>query len=269
MAEVGAMFDEFVAGGGGIEDGDVTVVSARFGNWDYRGKSNPVLGLNLKMTDAEGQEHDEWLSAGDLKFFVPSADGKKALPVGTATKLNASTNAAAFILSLFNADTRGEFVAKMKQTDDISVLDGIKLHVSRKAAPKRSGILVQPGQENRAHTQLTVDKVLAYPGEAGAATPAAAAPTAAAAPAAAAAGAPASGLVDTARGVLMSIIAEAGGSIKKTGLASKVLANADMKAAPVATRNAVLGMIVRDDFLTAAAEVGIKFDPATGTVSLG
>lgn len=260
MAEVGAMFDEFAQGGGGIEEGDVTITSARFGTWDYRGKSNPVLGLNLKMTDADGQEHDEWLSAGDLKFFVPSADGKKAVPVGTATKLNGSTNAAAFIISLLNADTRGEFAAKVRSTDDISVLDGLKVHVSRKAAPKRSGIVIQPGQENKQQTQLVVDKVIAYPGEAGSA-PA----TKAAAPAAASAAAPANALADTARATLLSIVGAAGGSIKKTQLASKVLA--EMKDAVPATRNGVLGMIVRDDFLNSVAEVGLAYDAATGTIS--
>lgn len=293
--ERGAMFDEFVVSGL-IDDADVTIESARFVSWDYKGQvTPPVLALQLWLVDGDGARHDDYLSAGDQKFFVPSSDGRKAIPVGSQQKLNINTNAVEFIISLLNADTRGELAAKIKGGDDISVMDGVKVHVVRKAQKKRAGIQIQanavpdvPGQAPRQKTVLTVEKLIAYPWEAAgaAARPAAAAgavATGAAAPVATASApagngaAPVAGpavaadLQATTVGTLLQIVAESGGSIKKAQIAGKVFSNADVKAMPVATRNSMLGLIVRDDFLASEAvkAMGIGFDPASGTVALG
>lgn len=292
------MFDEFVLGGL-IDDADVTILSARFATWDYKGQVNPpVLALRLELKDDENQVHEDYLSSGDLKFFVPSNDGKKAIPVGSQQKLNLNTNAVEFLLSLMNADTRGQLAAKIKGGDDISVIDGTRVHIVRKAQKKRPGITITatepvpgqlPGQPPREKRVLTVERVIAYPGEAvGAAgtaqapAPGAAIPAATAAPVAAAAVAPpaaggngavagSEATMNAALGTLITILAEGGGSIKKAQIAGKVFSNADVKTMAVADRNALLGMIVRDDFLASALVVGsgVKFDPASGTVTLG
>lgn len=276
-SQTGAMFDEFSVVGG-IEEGEVTVKSARFNQWDYNGTVPvPVLALRTIMLDTEGAEHNEQLSSGDLKYFIPSEDGKRAIPVGTQTKLNASTNAAAFIISLINADTRGEMAGKLRTTDDISVIDGIRLYVKRKEV-KRSGIIqTQPGPQGvvggtRQQTQLIVDKVIAYPWEAQAAgkqqsAPAGATQAGPATPAPAGNGA----AHEAATSILLQVVAEAGGAIKKTAIAGKVFSNADAKAMTAPERNALLGMIVRDDFLASeqVASMGITFDKAAGTLTLG
>lgn len=292
----GAMFDEFVLGGL-IDDADVVIQSARFATWDYKGQVNPpVLALKLELRDDENQVHEDYLSAGDLKFFVPSSDGRKAIPVGSQQKLNLNTNAVEFLISLMNADTRGQLAAKIKGGDDISVIDGTRVHIVRKAQKKRAGLVIQaaepqpgqlPGQPQREKRVLTVEKVLAYPGEAvgaagavaapapGAITPATAAPgVVAAAPATAAAPAAPAGseaVMNAALGTLFTILGEAGGSIKKAQIAGKVFSNADVKLMAAADRNSLLGMIVRDDFLASAlvAGAGVKYDQASGTVTLG
>lgn len=276
MAEVGATYDEFVQGAGRLDDVDVTIKTARWSQWDYRGKVDPpVLALAVIAIDPEGAEHEEYLSCGDLKFFVPSSDGKKAVPVGATTKLNINTNAVAFILSVMNADTRGELAAKLRSSDDISILDNVKLHVVQKPQPKRAGIIAAPGiLSAEGKTQLLAEKLLAYPWEAGAQTSGAKAAPAAAqqqqAPKAGNGAPPAPDPhAEMATGTLITIVSEAGGSIKKTAIAGKVFSNADMKAQPAPVRNAVLGLIVRDDFLASLAETGIAYDKATGMVSLG
>ncbi len=255
--ETGAMYGEFVQGGGALDDVDVTIVTGRYIPWDYKGKiAQPVLGLQLKIVDAEGGEHEEVLSAGDLKFFVPSADGKKAIPVGSQQFLNINTNAIQFILSLKNADTRGELAAKMATTDDVSTfLDNLGIHVVQKAQPKRATISAQAGPDAALKTRLDCSKINRYPWEAAGAAPAAKAPasapaTQAAAPAAAAPAA--AGGVDVnevAMGVLLAILGDAGGTIKKTAIAGKAFGRADVKALATPVRNAMLALIVKDDFL--------------------
>lgn len=267
--ERGAMFDEFVQGGL-LDDADVTLVTNRFATWDYNGKQPvPILALKVIMQDSEGENHEQYLSAGELKFFAPSTDGKRAVPVGNQTKLNVNTNAVEFLLSIMNADTKGELATKIRSTDDISILDGLKCHVIRKAQKKRSGILVQAaGEGNREKTVLTVDRIISYPWEGSTA----AGQTKAAAGATPAAAAPAAGgsseTEDAAVGVLVQIVSDAGGSIKKSAVAGKVFANADMKAAAAPLRNAVLGLIVKDDFLGAEGRPW-TYDKAAGTISLG
>src|SRR3954463_13477960 len=95
--EQGAIFDEFVEGGL-LDDADVLVRSARFAKWNYNGTQKDSLFLRTVLVTDDGKEHEEYLSAGDLRFFVPSSDGTKAVPVGAQTKMNINSNFGAFIL---------------------------------------------------------------------------------------------------------------------------------------------------------------------------
>lgn len=274
MAEVvGVAFDEFVQGGL-LDDADVTVKRARWETWDYNGKQAPIFALGLDLEDSDGQVHNEHLSCGELRFFVPSADGKLAVPSGTAKKLNLNTNAVAFILSFMNADTAGAITAAFKVQGDISLLEGVKMHVIRKAQPKRAGLAIvadpataQPGQTVREKTQLLCEKVLAYVG--GAAAPGAVAnktaPAAAAAPAVAA-----DPNEDLAVGALIGMLGENGNTLKQGVIAGKFFSSAAVKAmeltAPV--KNAILGIIVKPAFL-GASDRPWSYDAASNTVTMG
>lgn len=263
----GAMFDEF-SQGGLIDDADVTVKSARFIRWDYLGTQPEVLALQVLLEDTEGKTHDEKLSAGELKFFVPSEDGKKAIPVGTATKLNSNTNIAHFVQSIFNADTRGELAGKLKTTDDISILDGLKFHLRRVDQPKRSGLPTQTnpdGSQKRTPQRIEVSKINAYPWESApaAGTATAAAPAAAGATQQAPAGD--ADLDAMTMGVLFSILGANNNSIAKTAIAGKVFNDPEAKALDAPIRNKVLARIVNDAFLKGemATGAGIKYDGKT------
>lgn len=264
--ETGAMFDEFSTGGL-LDDADVHIKSARFANWDYKGKiAAPVLALKLELQDAEGTVHEEYLSAGELRFFVPSTDGTKAIPVGSQTKLNNNTNAVNFLISLMNADTKGDLAKAIRGTDNISVIDGVQVHVVRRAQPKRSGIIVQPGKENQAQTRLEVEKVLAYAGQA--AVPVTKAPAAGAAAPAAAGGA-AVDIDDIAIPLLLEIVTANGGSIAKVAIGGKVFPHPTAKALDASTRNLLLGRIVKDEFLNSdtVKAMGMQFDGKTVTMA--
>lgn len=284
--ERGAMFDEFVEGGL-LDDADVVIRTARFNVWDYKGKIPPpgVLALRCEMVDHEGKVHEQQMSSGELRFFVPSSDGRKAVPVGTVQKLNKNTNAAAFIMSIMNADTRGEMATKLRSTDDISVLDGLRVHVVRRNQPKRPGI-VAPGSDAAAaqaadddRKQMLVDRVLAYPWEAAGAGANVQPPAAVAAPAAVqapAAAAPAGngqaangGVDDLAIGTILSIVAEAAGSIQKTLVPGKVYTHPSLANQPPAVKNAILGLVTKDEFLTSAKVAGTGIKLNAGVISLG
>lgn len=283
----GAMFDEFLDTGL-LDDANVILRTNRFASWDYKGQVSPaVLALRCEMLDEEQKVHEQYMSSGDMAFFVPSNDGKKAVPIGKYQKLNKNTNAAAFILSIMNADVRGEMTAKLKATDDISILDGLRVHVVRKKQPKRPG-LVAPGSEAasaqeqaKEQFQLVVDKVLSYPWENGAGQPMAAgsnapAPSTVSGASVAAQAAPAQATNagaagDLAIGVLVSVIGANGGTIKKAVIAGKVYTNDLVKSESAATKNAILGLVTKDEFLLSeqVKAVGIIYNQQTGDVTLG
>lgn len=286
-AERGAMFDEFIETGL-LDDANVLIRTARFAQWNYNGKiKDPILALRAEMLDEEGKVHEQFMSSGDLTFFVPSNDGRKAVPIGKYQKLNKNTNAAAFILSIMNSDTRGEMTAKLKTTDDIGVLDGLKVHVVRKKQPKRQS-LVAPGSEaagvaaqEEEKFQMVVDRVLSYPWENGAGQVQTIRPSdvaqipasvlTGAAPQSAPATGGASAATDLAIGVVVSVIAANGGSIKKAAIAGKVYTNDLVKSESAATKNAILGLVTKDEFLLsdAAKAVGVNYNQQSGEVSLG
>lgn len=273
--ESGAMFDVFVEGGL-IDDADVVLSAVRFCRWDYNGTQSPVLALNVKMVDDEAKAHDQYLSCGDLKFFVPSDDGKKAIPVGNQQKLNLNTNAVQFIISIMNADTRGQLAAKLRSGDDISVLEGTKVHVVRKAQPKRAGIIQAQASDapnqGRERTSLLVEKIIAYPGEAGAGSSAGSGVGAGAAKSgngSVGAGTGAGSDTETkAIGVMLAVLASNGGQLGKAMIAGKAFNDEGMKAEEAPVRNAILGMIVRPEFLAAQGRPW-TFDAASGIVKLG
>jgi hypothetical protein len=119
--------------GGLLDDADVTIVQARFANYDFNGKADTKMVLAVEMKqDGEEKSHVEYYSAGDPKFFVPLADGKGYDCVADKTALYKSCNAIAFLGSLVKAG-----YPESKLGSDPSVIDGLKVHVSRVAAKAR------------------------------------------------------------------------------------------------------------------------------------
>lgn len=287
---VGAFYDEF-SEGGLLDDVDVTIKTFRYREWDYNGTVQKAsLGLQLQMIAADGTETVDVASAGDLENFRPSPDGKKAVPMKNTIKMNRNTNAMLMLISLMQADTRGELAAKLRATDDISILDGVKVHILRAPQPKRKNMptivadtmVPTPGapvQQAREKMYISVTKLIAYPWEngVGAAAPSGPAATAvtvaspavtAAAPVAAAPVAAAGDTTEIASAILFNILLANNNKVLRTALAGKIFADDTYKGLPPATKNLVLGQIVGDAFLLGpAAAMGITFNPATGEVT--
>lgn len=243
-------------GTGLLDDVDVTLKQARFVTYDYDGKSpKPVLCLGVTMTDEAGEDHDQYYSAGDLQYFVPSNDGKKAMKAGNKDGLNDNTNAVLFLSSLVNAGFPED-----KLGDDISAIEGTYCHVNRVAQPKRGADMAKD------RTILQVMKIHSLPWEKSKAHKLGQkAAVAAGKPQGKANGAAAPADDDMAElvaGHVAAILAEAGGSLAKAKVTQKVFQA--MKEDP-ANRTAAVKLANDSGFLE-ASDVW-SFDGATLTLN--
>ena len=126
--------EDFVEGTGLLDDAEVTFTKCRFQLFDYAGKAQPAPAFAAELVVAgDGEPTNQFWSCGSPKDFVPSADGKQLQPVGAATHLRKSCNAAILFTSLFQAGVPGDLLGG----DDISKLSGLRAHVKRIPAPKR------------------------------------------------------------------------------------------------------------------------------------
>lgn len=222
----------FVEGTGLISDVDAVFTDVGFVTWDYRGKSpeSPALRAVLRV---EGEDPvEQYWSAGSLKEFLPSDDGKMLLPVGSQTGLNKSCNVVQLIMSLIDAGFPED-----KIQDDISVLEGLQAHVVRVPAPKRPGLVKQPRADGKVYEDqvLVVDTIIKLPWEAEKgkkAAPAEAGPTA-------------EPIEDEATATVLEIL-EKHKSVDKKALVghahSALKGNSD--------RSAIITMIYKDEFLS-------------------
>jgi len=153
---------EFVDGGM-LNDIDVLFKSARFSMFDYGGKAEAVPALKIELVpDGEDDVKEQYWSAGGADKWQPSEDGKRLLPIGSATHLNTNTNIYPLLKSLVDAGFPSD-----KLGDDISVLDGLKAHVTR--IPITRNISRDDGAK-KDQTVLIVSKIINLPWETSAKT---------------------------------------------------------------------------------------------------
>lgn len=158
----------FAAGGGLIDDIDVTISKARFRMTDYDGKADQeVCVLDVTLTDGDGTDTSQMYSCGN--GFVPAETGDEATtgtfltPIGDKTAPSGSSNMALFMNSLINAG----FPEDALDSGLITELEGTKVHVNRVPAPKRNNLPKRTGANaDREQTILLVTTLIHLPGEA-------------------------------------------------------------------------------------------------------
>jgi len=148
--------------GGLLDDVNVTWKKCRFAMFDYNGTLPPVPAIKVEMETEEGEEAEQYWSIGNAKDWKPSKDGKTLQPVGSASTLKLNSNGMILLKSLVDSGFDEE-----EMGDDVSVFDGIKVHMARVPAPKRSGLEKAPREDGKDFpaTILTVDEILVMPGE--------------------------------------------------------------------------------------------------------
>lgn len=153
-------------GGGLLDDVDVRWKDPHFTSEAPEGYSSDSDSLFFMVTlvQADGTETDQHWSAGKLEYFEPSKDGGRAIPVGDKQDMSSSTNFAELMNSLIEA---GFDEADLPE-DDIRELDGLEVHMVRKAQPKRSGLKNrEDDDDSRPRTVLVVSELLKTPDEKG------------------------------------------------------------------------------------------------------
>jgi len=255
---------DWVKGGAVIDDVDIEIVSARSCIYDFPtadGRTSPpMVCVHLGLKTEDGEVHDEYLKAGDPKFFAPSNDERSIVTVGEKGALIENTKYALFIVSLVNL---GFPESQIKNEVDYVV--GTKCHIKRQAEASWSGLAKREGQRDA--TKLVATVLHAIPGvKAGKQTGVRGKPAAskaggvAAAPGAAAQPSKANGAGDSLDAEIVPLVqqcvAEAGGTISK-----KDLLQAMFKAASGPNKKQIVQRSWQDDFLlTGMAEGAWEFD---------
>lgn len=258
--------------GGILDDVDVVALEHSFELWDYGGNIDvPVPALKIKFQTEDGNTVEQFLSAGDQKFFVPSDDGKRLVCVEGSKRrgLNETCNALMYLKSLVDAGFPEEKIGA-----DVSELNGYKVHVNRIDAPKRGGLLKTETKSDRKPTVLIVTRLHYLPWDEAAkvaTAPAKTAPKTAAAPKAAAAApkaapktAPAVAAGDAAadaKKAILTVAMEAGGSIARADLTPAIF---QFFAKDVAKRKVVMPLILKPEILE-ASDAGYSYDGETIT----
>lgn len=292
------------ASGGMIDDADLDILDIAFCEYDYGGNiDHNILALGVQFQDENGKTYDQYYSAGELTYFIPSYDGAMAVPVADKSKLTDSCNAVKFLQSLIECG--GDQIVNILSTGNIKPLAGMKVHVKQQAQPKRQGLIRGGKDPDKEKSILLVTAIVAWPGEKAAPAPGvkaagkpvtgrpaqtqtavtgkpglggggkAAAPRTSASPTGkpngqAGASTVAAGDDDkaVAADVLNSIIADAGGSVTKKDLPKLAFQKAGEKVAEgvmdVKVKTKIMQLIFQDTFLRElAAGGGIAFDGIT------
>lgn len=263
--------ENFLLGGGLVDDANMVWDLVEFTMFDYGGKAAPAPAIHISMTDQEsGEQHDQYYSVGRAQDWTPSEDGKRLVAIGSASGIRGNSNGGILLASAVNA---GFPVDQL--SDDISVMQGTVAHMIRVPAPKRPGLAKQKNADgsDRESTILTVDEILSLPGEKKAVKgqPKKKAPAGAPKTTKAAAPAPAptegeggegDDLASVAVEFVINAAVEAGGSIAKKSLPSKVFK--DLKDNP--NKAAISKMVFDDTFLGGE---GVPWEYADGVVTMG
>lgn len=250
--------------GGLIDDINGKITDAKFTMYDYNGKSDggavPALGIEIELED--GVKHESYYSAGDAKFWAPSADGKTLTPTSDKTSLSKSSKLGIFLTELINA---GFPVTKL-QAGDITCLIGLQAHFVRKADKERKGLT---RKDEKAQSTLCVVKVISMPGEqpkAAAKQTAVGAPSGStgspAATTAGSTGGSSSDVDDDTTNVLLEIVpAQPGGVIAKNRISQAVFKHIGKDSPLLPQRAAITQRAMQDEFLKAGAANGLwEFD---------
>ena len=244
-----------------LDDVDARIESVIFtleGPPNYNAGDNVPLFVKMHLVPAEGDEVDQWWSAGDSSKFQPSEDGLSVVRVKGTGGLGQGTNAAILFRSLVDAGFPED------RMTGIDVLPGTVAHFRRIAAPKRSGLPRQEGKPDA--TVLAVEKIISLPWEQPKANKPTGKPPAgllkgAPTPAAKAKAAPepkeeeAGDVTDLAAEVVNLIIEKAGDAVEAAKLPPKaftILAQPRFKP----HRTEILALLNDAEFLTAASEAG-------------
>jgi len=146
--------------GGFLDDVDGTITAFEATTFDYDGKYDESPAIRMVVDVDDGDEVEQYLSAGQLKRIRPKKDGSGfcRAPNSRAKGLGATANATLFLASLVNAG----FPAK--KLEDYDNVVGLNAHFVAVPQPKRSG-LADDEDDARPRSVVNVSEIHSMPGE--------------------------------------------------------------------------------------------------------
>lgn len=239
---------EFVEGGAVPVERNLHWKECRFNIFEYKKKSGEVVAkttaLRVTYVDDDDQEMEQQYSVTDPERFIPSADGKTLVAIGSAQNLSKSSN---FYL-LMNALINSGF-PENKLSGDVSVLDGLYTYNIGLPEPKRVGLARQvvEGETVRERVLSVPSKILSLPWEKKGKGKGAKA---------AASAAPAEDVTEKALAFVGKVIDAAGGPVSRQDLAVKLFK--DLAKDP--DKDAIAGLIFKPEFSAALLANGFSVD---------
>jgi hypothetical protein len=154
--------EDAVVSSGFLDDEDVIIKTVRAEMFDYAGQRandpSPAIAVEY-CRDGEDKSNKQYYTAGSSKHQIPSADGKTFDNLRPNPEeqngFPENCNAIMWLQSIINAGFPTD-----KLGDDLSVFDGMAVHVNQVPAPERTGL---SGTKDK--TILIVTKINALPGE--------------------------------------------------------------------------------------------------------
>ena len=142
--------EDHVEGGGLLDDVDVKWTACEFVMWDYNGKvAQAVPALKVEMELSDGEDAEQYFSAGKADDWEPSEDGKELDATGSASGLNKNSNLGILLKSLEEAGYPAD-----KMGSDCTDFEGLECHMVRVPAPKRPGPFAEtPAEVRRAEAE--------------------------------------------------------------------------------------------------------------------
>lgn len=226
--------------GGLLDDVNATVIAAAAVTWDYNGNADPGPALHIRLKDDNGQEADQYYSAGKLERVVPTEDGEQFDPAeGSSAKgLNQNCNAFVFLSELVNKGFPEDKLASL------GTLVGLYGHFNRVPQKQRAGLENADGKQR---TILIVTKIHSMPWEKKGTAGKASSPSAnlkSTSTASTNNGGNGNSVNDEAVAAVMALVAEGPVEMKKLGMQI-------FKSTPTSkNRAAIVKLVTTEDFIT-------------------
>lgn len=156
------LYDDMDEGGGLLNDVIVTFKEPKFVRTNYGGKSSTYRpAAHILLVEDDGTTYDDqFWSAGKDTDWVPSDDGHYLVKVGAKSGISKSSNFGLLMKSLMENG-----FPKDKVDQDITFLDGVKVHLRQQVVADRDKVKSKDGTKEYDATVLAVAEIIEYPWE--------------------------------------------------------------------------------------------------------
>lgn len=149
--------ESYVEGGLFLDDVVAVMRNVKWVLYDYQGQRDPAVCLQVEFETEDGESRTEYYRVGTPDAFEPSDDGMYIEPIGDRKQINKSCKAAIFLGHLVG---EAGFDGETLDTEPISCISNMKVHIIQIDPPKSWGSLKDNDGNERKPTIAVVDEIL-------------------------------------------------------------------------------------------------------------